>query len=147
MDRGETPLYGLATIQESMLKHACWSFIILQNGWRLKFPCSYQRLYFRNANHPITRTSVAERRQDVRHADSGDIDKKYLTVVSYFTISDLGYRQSSHIFDGKHLTTETAAFQLCDIQDSMLKRMIEEEEEYRDTCNVSSYPVPRFQIC
>jgi hypothetical protein len=47
----------------------------------------------------------------------------------------------SHIFDGIHLTTETAAFQLCDIEDSMLKDMIEDEEDFRDTCNVGSFRV------
>jgi len=80
----------------------------------------YQRLYFRNANHPIVRASVTERRQDVRHTDGSDMDKKY-----------------SHVFDGVHLTTETAAFQLCDIHDRMLKDMIESEDEFRETCNAS----------
>ena len=42
----------------------------------------------------------------------------------------------SHIFDGVHLTTETAAFQLCDITDPMLKEMIEYEDGVRDECNV-----------
>lgn len=42
----------------------------------------------------------------------------------------------SHIFDGKTLTKETAAFQLCDIEDPMLKGMIEDPEALRETCDV-----------
>ena len=42
----------------------------------------------------------------------------------------------SHIFDGVTLTKETAAFQLCDIHDLMLKDMIESEEDLRETCDV-----------
>jgi len=44
----------------------------------------------------------------------------------------------SHIFDGARLTTETAAFQLCDIHDEMLRQMIESanEEDLRDECDV-----------
>jgi general transcription factor 3C polypeptide 5 (transcription factor C subunit 1) len=41
------------------------------------------------------------------------------------------------MFDGVTLTSETAAFQLCDITDLMLKRMIDEEEDIRESCNVS----------
>ncbi|KAI9467269.1 RNA polymerase III transcription factor IIIC subunit-domain-containing protein [Lactarius psammicola] len=44
----------------------------------------------------------------------------------------------SHIFDGVTLTSETAAFQLCDITDPMLKQMIDEEEDVRDSCNVGT---------
>ena len=43
----------------------------------------------------------------------------------------------SHIFDGTTVTSETAAFQLCDITDPMLQEMIEaeDEESLRDACN------------
>ena len=44
----------------------------------------------------------------------------------------------SHIFDGVTLTKETAAFQLCDIHDPMLKDMIESEEDLRETCDVGT---------
>jgi hypothetical protein len=44
--------------------------------------------------------------------------------------------RDSHIFDGVTLTKETAAFQLCDITDGMLRRMIEEDDDLRDVCNV-----------
>jgi general transcription factor 3C polypeptide 5 (transcription factor C subunit 1) len=40
------------------------------------------------------------------------------------------------MFDGKTLASGTAAFQLCDIIDPMLKEMIEDDSELRDTCNV-----------
>ena len=46
------------------------------------------------------------------------------------------WNDRSHIFDGVTLTSETAAFQLCDITDPMLKQMIDEEEDVRDSCNV-----------
>ncbi|KAF5363359.1 hypothetical protein D9756_000874 [Leucocoprinus leucothites] len=41
----------------------------------------------------------------------------------------------SHIFDGQTITKETAAFQLCDIYDPMLKTMIEDPEGLRDVCH------------
>lgn len=44
-------------------------------------------------------------------------------------------RRRSHIFDGATIAKETAAFQLCDIQDPMLKEMIEKEEDLRQTCD------------
>ncbi|ETW84234.1 hypothetical protein HETIRDRAFT_123874 [Heterobasidion irregulare TC 32-1] len=72
----------------------------------------FQRLYFRNLNHAIARPSVVTRRQESRYSIT-----------------------STHIFDGVTVTTETAAFQLCDIEDALLKDMIEDEEVVRDTCN------------
>ncbi|KAG5654500.1 hypothetical protein H0H81_001141 [Sphagnurus paluster] len=71
----------------------------------------YQRLYFRNANHPIARPSV-------------------ITSLQL----DLACRRS-HIFDGQSLTKETAAFQLCDITDPMLKDMIDDPDDLREECN------------
>lgn len=52
----------------------------------------------------------------------------------------------SHIFDGVRLNTETAAFQLCDIHDEMLKQMIEgtNEEDIREECDVSEPRLSRF---
>ena len=104
---------------------------------------SYQRLYFRNANHPILRPSVTTRRQDranvnvhIRNFEGGD-DRKLVSRapeahnhVSYCT------RRNSHIFDGKTVSKETAAFQLCDIVDPMLKDMIEDPDALRETCDV-----------
>ncbi|KAF8916834.1 RNA polymerase III transcription factor IIIC subunit-domain-containing protein [Mucidula mucida] len=84
----------------------------------------YQRLYFRNANHPIARPSVTTRRQD-----------RSTTNVLLDPTAGEGDRKTSHIFDGKTLTKETAAFQLCDISDPMLKGMIEDESDLRETCD------------
>lgn len=42
----------------------------------------------------------------------------------------------SHIFDGVHLSRETAAFQLCDLTDPMLAEMVADESGVRDECNV-----------
>lgn len=85
---------------------------------------SYQRLYFRNINHPILRPSVTTRRQEQRNE----------SAEARFSGMD---ERRSHIFDGKTITSETAAFQLCDITDEMLKEMIEadDEDSVRDSCN------------
>jgi general transcription factor 3C polypeptide 5 (transcription factor C subunit 1) len=83
----------------------------------------YQRIYFRNANHPISRPSITSRRQD------------RLTANDHRNLDKDAERKLSHIFDGKTLTKETAAFQLCDIEDPMLKGMIEDPEALRETCD------------
>ena len=43
--------------------------------------------------------------------------------------------RTSHTFDGVNLTKETAAFQLCDITDPMLKEMIDDPDNVRDVCD------------
>ncbi|KAF9449926.1 hypothetical protein P691DRAFT_811492 [Macrolepiota fuliginosa MF-IS2] len=88
----------------------------------------YQRLYFRNANHPISRPSVVTRRQD---RSSISLQARNLSDHSESDIE----RRKSHIFDGKTITKETAAFQLCDIRDAMLKDLIEDPEGLRDVCH------------
>ncbi|KIY72961.1 hypothetical protein CYLTODRAFT_366742 [Cylindrobasidium torrendii FP15055 ss-10] len=81
----------------------------------------YQRLYFRNANHPISRPSVTTRRQD---------------RTAYNVLLDpSNERRMSHVFDGQTLSKETAAFQLVDIHDPMLKTMIEDPAALRETCD------------
>ncbi|KAI0637731.1 RNA polymerase III transcription factor IIIC subunit-domain-containing protein [Trametes polyzona] len=82
----------------------------------------YQRLYFRNINHPISRPSVVSRRQEQRNE---------FAQTRFSGVDD----RRSHIFDGTTVTSETAAFQLCDITDPMLKEMIEDEDALRETCN------------
>ncbi|KAI9001131.1 RNA polymerase III transcription factor IIIC subunit-domain-containing protein [Trametes punicea] len=82
----------------------------------------FQRLYFRNINHPISRPSVVSRRQEQRNESA---------QARFSGIDD----RRSHIFDGTTVTSETAAFQLCDITDPMLKEMIEDEDAVRETCN------------
>ncbi|KAJ2934541.1 hypothetical protein H1R20_g2576, partial [Candolleomyces eurysporus] len=84
----------------------------------------FQRLYFRNANHPISRPSVTTRRQDRANVN--------LHIRNFEGGED---RKSSHIFDGKTVSKETAAFQLCDIVDPMLKEMIEDPDALRETCD------------
>ncbi|KAI0053086.1 hypothetical protein FA95DRAFT_1579753 [Auriscalpium vulgare] len=87
----------------------------------------YQRLYFRNLNHPIARPSVVTRRQESRYS---------VTSQNRTLAGEQGKdERNSHVFDGQTLSTETAAFQLCDITDPMLREMIEDEEETRETCN------------
>ncbi|KAI0771512.1 RNA polymerase III transcription factor IIIC subunit-domain-containing protein [Trametes elegans] len=82
----------------------------------------YQRLYFRNINHPISRPSIVTRRQEQRNESA---------QARFSGVDD----RRSHIFDGTTVTSETAAFQLCDITDPMLKEMIEDEDALRETCN------------
>ncbi|TFK27098.1 hypothetical protein FA15DRAFT_587283 [Coprinopsis marcescibilis] len=84
----------------------------------------YQRLYFRNANHPILRPSVTTRRQDRSNVN--------IHIRTYDQAED---RKNSHIFDGKTVSKETAAFQLCDIVDPMLHEMIEDPDDLRETCD------------
>ncbi|TFK43137.1 RNA polymerase III transcription factor IIIC subunit-domain-containing protein [Crucibulum laeve] len=88
----------------------------------------YQRLYFRNANHPIARPSVITRRQDRSAAN------EQLRAQEQAREKE-SERKKSHIFDGQNVTKETAAFQLCDIVDPMLKEMIEDPEGLREVCN------------
>lgn len=54
--------------------------------------------------------------------------------ISQFLYS---FTRVSHIFDGVTPSKETAAFQLCDITDPMIKAMVDDPEEVRDVCNVS----------
>ncbi|OCH93564.1 hypothetical protein OBBRIDRAFT_771274 [Obba rivulosa] len=84
----------------------------------------YQRLYFRNLNHQVVRPSVVARRQEGRNEIAD-------RAAGTWREED----RRSHIFDGVTVTSETAAFQLCDIQDPMLKEMIEDEDDLRETCN------------
>jgi len=86
----------------------------------------YQKLYFRNLNHPIGRASVVSRRQDSRTS---------VASMNRSLAEQSRDDRRSHIFDGVALSSETAAFQLCDITDPMLKRMIEEEDDIRESCN------------
>ncbi|VDC06134.1 unnamed protein product [Peniophora sp. CBMAI 1063] len=88
----------------------------------------YQRLYFRNLNHPIERASIVSRRQESRYS----VASQNRDAHALSTTND---ERKSHLFDGVTVTSETAAFQLCDITDPMLKGMIEDESDLRDTCN------------
>ncbi|KAJ7068080.1 RNA polymerase III transcription factor IIIC subunit-domain-containing protein [Mycena amicta] len=90
----------------------------------------YQRVYFRNANHPIVKPSVTTRRQDRTIANMDN----WAVAIEDGSERDLE-RRKSHLFDGKTLTKETASFQMCDIIDPMLKEMIEDEEDLREDCD------------
>ena len=108
-------------------------------------PHSFQRFYFRNANHPIVRPSVTARRADRSTSIARlDAEAEAFERQNSLTISGQGPHaqgsqaynaRRSHIFDGKTLAKETAAFQLCDIEDPMLKGMIEDAEELREVCD------------
>jgi general transcription factor 3C polypeptide 5 (transcription factor C subunit 1) len=106
---------------------------------------SYQKLYFRNLNHPIGRASVVSRRQESRTmaasmnrslGEQARDDRRSLPQCVVETVAKFLHNRS-HIFDGVTLSSETAAFQLCDITDPMLKRMMDEEEDVRESCNVA----------
>lgn len=89
----------------------------------------YQRMYFRNLNHPIERVSVMSRRQD-RTAENAQ-----LRAANQWSLESEADRKLSHTFDGKTLTKDTASFQLCDITDPLLKGMIEDPSVVRETCH------------
>ncbi|KAL1666102.1 RNA polymerase III transcription factor IIIC subunit-domain-containing protein [Schizophyllum commune] len=105
----------------------------------------FQRFYFRNANHPIVRPSVTARRADRSTSIARlDAEADAFERQNSLTINGQGPHaqgsqafnaRRSHIFDGKTLAKETAAFQLCDIEDPMLKGMIEDAEELREVCD------------
>jgi general transcription factor 3C polypeptide 5 (transcription factor C subunit 1) len=44
--------------------------------------------------------------------------------------------RNTHVFDGVMIAKETAAFQLCDITDPMLKSLIEDPTDLREMCHV-----------
>lgn len=69
-------------------------------------------------NHPIVRSSSLNRRVELRLPEAAETKTR------------------SHIFDGRTVTTETAAFQLCDITDPLLEKMIKDEDSIRDRCDV-----------
>ncbi|KAG5643766.1 hypothetical protein DXG03_009645 [Asterophora parasitica] len=81
----------------------------------------YQRLYFRNANHPIARPSVITRRQDRSAANT------QIRAMEEGTEKEADRKRS--------ITKETAAFQLCDIADPMLKEMIDDPDDLREECH------------
>jgi general transcription factor 3C polypeptide 5 (transcription factor C subunit 1) len=89
----------------------------------------YQRMYFRNQNHPIERVSVMSRRQD-RTTENAQI-----RAANQWNMENDAERKISHTFDGQTLTKDTAAFQLCDITDPLLKGMIEDPSVTRETCH------------
>ncbi|KAJ7774340.1 RNA polymerase III transcription factor IIIC subunit-domain-containing protein [Mycena maculata] len=90
----------------------------------------YQRLYFRNANHPILKPSVMTRRQERAAANMDN----WAVAIEDGSERD-NDRRKSHLFDGKTLTKETASFQLCDLVDPMLKEMIDDDQELREECD------------
>ena len=78
MGLGGIHLSGLGMTLEKTSTHACGcqSCTTLVHPFITHESLSYQRMYFRNANHPTARPSVTERRQDVRNSTEGGEDKK-----------------------------------------------------------------------
>ncbi|QRW02231.1 transcription factor tau subunit sfc1 [Ceratobasidium sp. AG-Ba] len=77
----------------------------------------YQRVYFRNAaNEEARRKSIVERRPGRENSTEAE--------------PPAGDRES-HIFDGRTLRTGAASFQLCDITDSLLVPLINDERSVR----------------
>lgn len=71
-------------------------------------------------------------------------DGKQFTLSSSLPQFLHSFARVSHIFDGVTPSKETAAFQLCDITDPMIKAMVDDPEEVRDVCNVSFHEPRRF---
>ena len=139
---GGTPWWSSPTIRENIQALVC-KFKRKKNLYIYSFLHRYQRLYFRNANHPIARPSITARRQDrTTMTDPSrtlekDVDRRRACENDVcHSYSNQRTCRNSHIFDGQTLTKETAAFQLCDITDPMLKNMIENLDGLRDVCDV-----------
>ncbi|KAL5487831.1 TFC1 [Sanghuangporus weigelae] len=115
-----------------------WRDIHLRFGYDPRVDPSarfYQRLYFRNINHPIVRPSVLIRRMDQRITERPGSMPPVSWTGAQSAPASSSEEPPSHIFDGRHITKETAAFQLCDITDPLLSELIEDEEGVRDECN------------
>jgi general transcription factor 3C polypeptide 5 (transcription factor C subunit 1) len=56
------------------------------------------------------------------------------SVLSYNELTD----RRDHIFDGEILHRDKPDYQLCDIEDSLIKRYINDLRLITDTCTVSS---------
>ncbi|KAG9080001.1 tau 95 subunit of transcription factor TFIIIC [Ceratobasidium sp. UAMH 11750] len=83
----------------------------------------YQRVYFRNtANEDARRKSLVERRAGGDNAAEAEMP---------------GNDRESHIFDGKTLHAGAASFQLCDITDSLLVPLINDERSVRQEPDIA----------
>ncbi|KAF8681358.1 RNA polymerase III transcription factor (TF)IIIC subunit [Rhizoctonia solani] len=86
---------------------------------------SYQRVYFRNtANEEARRKSIVGRRA----GGAGDSTGPEVVEFVFVTPSD---DRKSHIFDGRTLHSGAASFQLCDITDSLLVPLINDQKSVR----------------
>jgi general transcription factor 3C polypeptide 5 (transcription factor C subunit 1) len=79
---------------------------------------------------------VQIRAQEVGPEKEADRRSLFLVLLSNYDFNIVLESRKSHLFDGQTVTKETAAFQLCDITDPMLKEMIEDPEDLREECNV-----------
>ncbi|CUA67791.1 Transcription factor tau subunit sfc1 [Rhizoctonia solani] len=83
----------------------------------------YQRVYFRNtANEEARRKSIVGRRA----GGTGDSSNTGPDIVEAPSED-----RTSHIFDGRTLHSGAASFQLCDITDSLLVPLINDEKSVR----------------
>jgi len=80
------------------------------------------------------RSLTSNQAQSILEHSDQDADRRHVSKSSVRSYSSLA--RKSHIFNGRTITKETAAFQLCDIHDPMLKTMIENSEDLRDVCHV-----------
>ncbi|CAE6365321.1 unnamed protein product [Rhizoctonia solani] len=90
---------------------------------------SYQRVYFRNtANEEARRKSIVGRRA----GGTGDNSNTGPDVVEVPSED-----RTSHIFDGRTLHSGAASFQLCDITDSLLVPLINDEKSVRNEPDIA----------
>ncbi|KAG8738626.1 tau 95 subunit of transcription factor TFIIIC [Ceratobasidium sp. 428] len=83
----------------------------------------YQRVYFRNtANEDARRKSIVGRRAGGENPVEVEVPEN---------------DRESHIFDGKTLHTGAASFQLCDITDSLLVPLINDERSLRQEPDIA----------
>ncbi|GAB1519592.1 hypothetical protein RhiTH_002660 [Rhizoctonia solani] len=120
----QTKPHLLTKLKQLFEERPVWSRIALIN----QFPAlegreiqNYQRVYFRNtANEEARRKSIVGRRA------GGAGDSTGPEVID--APSD---DRKSHIFDGRTLHSGAASFQLCDITDSLLVPLINDQKSVR----------------
>ncbi|KAH7105723.1 RNA polymerase III transcription factor IIIC subunit-domain-containing protein [Auriculariales sp. MPI-PUGE-AT-0066] len=104
-----------------------------------------QRLYFRNTAHEMRRSKldVGARKnsgpgviKELKKPRPTGEDSAQILSTSKSTLDSVEVKKRdtrSHIFDGLHLAGDSAVFQLIDIEDPMLKRLITDENALEDT--------------
>ncbi|RHZ56367.1 hypothetical protein Glove_402g62 [Diversispora epigaea] len=92
----------------------------------------YQLLDIRNTKRP-TRLDRAKRLLRVQGESTTDLSESSSSHVSDNFINSVP--RTSHIFDGHTTQRDIAVFQMCDITDPLLKRLIESPDSVQDDCS------------
>lgn len=85
----------------------------------------------RSEPHPINPLVLADWNSTEQRSVSRCHSLKRLDLI--FRVTQ--HSPQSHIFDGKTINKETAAFQLCDLHDPLLQELVEDDDDLRDQCH------------